>query len=100
MVTELEVLSIVPHCLNGEDGEKVYAVIRAALDSGESVNISFEGVNSLPTSFVNAALLQLLSLYSMEEIKQRLFFSNTTKHINMTIRERFAFEVKRQVFDS
>lgn len=95
MVT-IRVLNVVPRAFNNEDGRAVNDAIRAALNSDEIVDVSFDGVDSVPSSFVNTALISLLRDISFNEIRRRLRFSNTNSQINDMIRSRFNDEFARQ----
>ena len=85
-------LSLVPQCYNWADGDVIFHAIDDSLSRGKDVTVSFEGVDSLPSSFVNAALIPLLAKYSFKDIKSRLHFTHTNSQINDIIRKRFAFE--------
>lgn len=89
-------LDFLEHCYTAEDGQAVYSRILPAIKSGQRVTVSFEGIDSVPSSFVNAAFIQLLQEFSYDEIKLRLTFSNSTKQINEMLLKRFSFESTRQ----
>lgn len=91
----INISDIVDHCASYENGKAVYDVIVARLLAGECVVLSFEGITSVSTSFVNAAFIELLGSMDFAVIKRQLSFSNTNKIINDTIKRRFAFEVQR-----
>lgn len=92
----IRVLNIVEHCYSDADGEKVYKVIVNYIKRQEPVVVSFEGVDVVPSSFVNAAFITLLDNFSFETIKKLLSFVNTTSQTNEMIKNRFLFEVKRK----
>ncbi|WP_414675436.1 STAS-like domain-containing protein [Methylocaldum sp.] len=91
----IKVLDIVSQCYTNEDGQKVYDKIWPVLMRGENVVLSFEGVDTTPSSFINSALIQLLGVMDFDQIKQRLKIIKTTKQINNMIRQRFEFEINR-----
>lgn len=78
-----------------EDGEKIFKLISAAINKGESVSLSFESIPSVPSAFINSAIIRLLETFSFEQIKQYLSFINTTKHINDLIKSRFDFVLSK-----
>lgn len=78
-----------------EDGEKIFKLISAAINKGESVSLSFESIPSVPSAFINSAIIRLLETFSFEQIKQHLSFINTTKHINDLIKSRFDFVLSK-----
>ena len=88
-------LDFLDHCYTAEDGTAVFKRILPVLQEGEQVTVSFEGVDSVPSSFVNAAFIQLLSTFPYEQIKKQLSFENSTKQINEMLRKRFEFESQR-----
>lgn len=92
----LNVLDHVERCYSNADGDVILALIKPILATGEQVTVSFRGVDSVPSSFVNSALIALLDDFSFEDIKKNLRFSNSTKQINEMIKERFNFEVNER----
>ena len=70
----VSVLEIVgdPICVAQDDGQRVFEVLRDALDDGREVSLSFEGVQSLTTAFLNAAVGQLLRHFEAEFLKIHL----------------------------
>lgn len=93
----IRVLDYVDRCYNGADGQVIHDLIEQRLTENEQLVISFDGVDSIPSSFVNTALISFLDVYDFEQIKKRLRFSNTTKEINEMIKSRFMFEANRIV---
>ena len=89
-------LDLVAHCYTQEDGNTIFRAISPILRKGEIVELSFDGVDTVPSSFVNAALINLLESVSFDTIKSNLRFVNTTRQINEMIRTRFDFEVNRR----
>lgn len=93
---DIDISSITPRCYTNEDGAKVFNSILPLLKKGETVSISFKGVDALPSSFVNTAFIPLLDHFDFEYIKKSLLFSNTSRQINEIIKSRFAFEVAKR----
>jgi hypothetical protein len=89
----IRALDYVPQCYTQQDGEKVYNVIFPFLRDGKQIELSFDGVDVVPSSFVNTALIALLDVVSFDVIKRNLRFVNTTSQINEIIRNRFNFEL-------
>lgn len=92
----IRALDVVPRCYSNSDGQQLFKVVSEYLRRGEPIVISFEGVDTLPSSFVNCAFIPLLDLFDFGKIKETLSFSNTTPQINEMIKSRFAFEVSRR----
>ena len=95
MVT-IRVLDVVPRTFNNEDGREVHDAIREALAREEVVTLSFDGVDSVPSSFINSALITLLGELSFDDVRRRLRFVRTNSQINEMIRSRFIQEVDRR----
>lgn len=92
----IRVLDFVDRCYNGEDGQVIHDIIASSLTSSGRLVVSFDGVDSVPSSFVNVALISLLDEWDFDEIKRRLSFVDTNSQINDMIRTRFSFEAKRK----
>lgn len=74
----------------------IFDLIKNEFNHGNKVEVWFNGVTALNSSFVNSTLIELLEDYTFDYIRSNLKFTNTTKQINSMIKERFAFEVKRK----
>ncbi|AJY23014.1 hypothetical protein CH72_2376 [Burkholderia ambifaria AMMD] len=92
----IRALDIVKQCYSNADGHKLYEAIYAPIKRGEGVVVSFDGVDALPSSFVNSAFIALLEQFPFQRIRETLSFVNTTPQINQMIRTRFAFEATRK----
>lgn len=92
----IRVLDHVERCYNANDGQIIHDVIQQQWHRGDSVTLSFDGVDSVPSSFVNVALISFLDDHEFDEIKRKLRFVNTSSQINEMIRSRFSFEAKRK----
>lgn len=90
------IISIKDHtnqCYTNQDGKLIYDLIVTQFQKGQKVKVSFEGMDSVSSSFVNSAFISLLERYDFEKIKSNLGFEKSTKSINDAIRRRFSFEV-------
>jgi hypothetical protein len=92
----LRALDIVKRCYSDADGQKLHIAILDYIRRGEPIVVSFDGVDVVPSSFVNAAFIVLLDEFDFERIKDLLSFSNTNPQINEMIKKRFMFEVSRK----
>ncbi|MDN7654691.1 STAS-like domain-containing protein [Burkholderia multivorans] len=92
----IRALDIVDRCYSNADGQQVFEVVYDRLKRGEAVTVSFEGVSTVPSSFVNTAFITLLDYFPFEKIRRVLTFTKTTPQINEMIRSRFAFEAQRK----
>ena len=61
-----------PLCVSAEDGQRVYDKIAPMLEEGRRVKLSFEGVETMISAFLNAAVGQLYGHMSEEKIKALL----------------------------
>ena len=80
-----------------KDGEVIYRLIAERLRAGEVVTLSFAGIKSIPSAFVNAALVKLLEEFEFEYIQSRLTIVDSTRQINRLIKDRFYFATERRV---
>lgn len=80
-------------CYTNHDGELIYELIVSEFQKGNKVQVSFQGIDSVSSSFVNSAFIDLLEKYDFTKIKNDLFFTESTKLINDVIKRRFSFEV-------
>jgi len=92
----IRIIDFTPRPSTYEDGEMIYAKISEAIEKDESVEVSFEGVLSVPSAFINSAFIRLLETYSFEKIRSKLKIVDSTKFINDLIKSRFDFASKAQ----
>lgn len=59
-------------CVAVDDGEKLFRLLHRALQAGKRVEVSFEGVESLSSSFLNAAIGQLIGAFDAAVLRDRL----------------------------
>ena len=77
-----------------DDGDILFRILKENLNDGNKVDVSFEGIHGLNSSFVNSAFIRLLECYSFDFIKMNIRFVDTNKQINQLISSRFRFETK------
>ena len=72
--TKVSVFRVVgsPFCVASGDGEKVYELLRTALENGQGVALSFHKVSSLTSAFLNTAVGRLYGQFSEEEIRSSI----------------------------
>jgi hypothetical protein len=56
-------------CVASEDGQKVFDAIEPLMSAGTFVRLSFAGVKSLTTAFLNSAIGQLYSKFTEDQIR-------------------------------
>jgi len=79
-----------------EDGEVIFNLISNALSNNEDVTLSFVGITSVPSAFINSALIRLLEVFNYDFIRAKLTIVDTTKHINELIKSRFSFVLTKR----
>jgi hypothetical protein len=94
-MVKLRVTDKVNACDTDTDGDRLRAALIAELDRHQSVEISFSGINSVTSSFVNAAFVELLASFSFETIKSRVRITDSTAQINDLIKRRLNIESTR-----
>lgn len=72
-----------------EEGQLIFDLIAPALARGEVVTVSFDGIKAVPSSFINASLLQLTDRFSLDDIRSRLQIVDSTHFINDLINRGF-----------
>ena len=61
-----------PFGVSTEDGQRVHDLIASALRAGKKVEVSFLNIENLISAFLNAAIGQLYSEFSEQEIRASL----------------------------
>ena len=59
-------------CVEAEDGQKVFELIKTVLSEGRMVTLSFLDVEMLAAAFLNTAIGELYSYFPAEFIKENL----------------------------
>lgn len=80
-----------------KQGEALFKRLKPIFANNEVViTLSFDGIDTATSSFVNAGFVQLLSIMSFDEIKRRLKVVNSTRQINEMIKRRLSHEAELQ----
>ena len=61
-----------PQCGTYDDGNKVFIVASDSIRAGDSVDLDFDGVEVLTSSFVNGAIGNLVRTFGDDILKTRL----------------------------
>ncbi|MFA5519723.1 MAG: STAS-like domain-containing protein [Spirochaetota bacterium] len=61
-----------PFCVDAEDGEKVYSLLKKALNEDQKIKISFQNVEMLTSAFLNTAIGQVYRDFKEDIIKSNL----------------------------
>lgn len=59
-------------CVDANDGQKLYDLIKIALQEGNQVKLSFQNVEMLTSAFLNTAIGQLYRDFEEDKIKNSL----------------------------
>ncbi len=90
----LSVQQIAASADTAAQGEALYAALAKALKSNETVTVSFADLQTATSSFVNLALVPLLTSMSLDEIKRRIKIVQSTRQINEMIKLRLEREAR------
>jgi hypothetical protein len=89
----IRITDIVAGADTADQGLAVFARLHQALaDKDARIIVSFVGVKTATSSFVNTAFVQLLSTFSLADIKARMRVVDSTRQINDMIRSRLERE--------
>lgn len=84
----IRIRDLVPGADTADQGGVLLPVLSAAMASDRSFTVSFAGIQTATSSFVNVSFVALLDKYSLATIKQRMRVTNSTRQINEMIRTR------------
>jgi hypothetical protein len=87
MVT-IQIRDLVAGANTADDGNVVFTHLRSAMASGARFVVSFIGVQTATSSFVNAAFVPLLKDFSFADVKRRMRVTDSTRQINQMIKTR------------
>lgn len=92
----IRILDHVAQAATYSDGEKIFALLADPIKRGENVTLSFDGIDAVPSSFINAAVVRLVEVVGIGVIKAHLHVADSTRQINNLIRDRMAFLTNMQ----
>lgn len=87
----VRVLDHVRTCSTYEDGDVIFNLIAPEVEAGRDVTLSFNGVQAVPSAFINAAVVRLIERVPFKVIKEHLMIIDSTKQINELIKGRFDY---------
>lgn len=94
-MVSIRVKDLVDQVYSNDDGMIIYNELKSQLANANKVNVSFDEIGALNSSFVNSAFIELLNDFDFQFIKKNVRFVDSTKQINDMIKSRFAFETNR-----
>ena len=66
-----------------EEGDQVFKIIYPLLSNGESVSLSFEGVELVLTPFLNGAIGQLYGKFDRDYVRSHLQLEDVQENLNL-----------------
>jgi hypothetical protein len=79
-------------CHTNQEGDLIFNQIAPLIFKNQSVTLSFKGINSVTSSFINSAFIPLMETVSYDHIKKYLRIIDSNKFINDTIVNRLKQE--------
>lgn len=71
-------------------GEILFNELKTAIDNNDIIDIDFNGVTSVPPTFLNCSFGHLIDIYGVDKVKQSVRFINITKQEAENIKEYFS----------
>lgn len=87
----IRILDHIEHASSYEDGDVIFKLISTPISRGEDVVVSFDGIQAVPSAFINASLVRLAELTTVGAIRAHLKITHSTRQINEIIKSRFDF---------
>ena len=84
----IRIADIVPGADTADQGNRLFEILQQALRGPGTVTISFDGIQTATSSFVNTAFVALLDDFSYEDLRSRIRVINSTRQINDMIKTR------------
>jgi hypothetical protein len=78
-----------------ENGEKARNKILLLVEELEKVTIDFENLTSISPSFLEEAIVKLVTHYGKDEFKQKIEFININPSIKSTMNAMLASQIRR-----
>ena len=91
----IRIAELAPAAYTHDHGGTVHEAIAAELAEREVVVVSFAGIDTVTSSFVNAAFVPFLESLGFEAFKRRVRILDATRPTIDLIKHRMNFEAKR-----
>lgn len=91
----IRVLDIVEGATTADQGVKVFEVLKAALEKSDVVELSFDGVHTATSSFVNGCFVPILRNQGFQVFKHRVRVVKSNYQINEMIVRRLKRELDK-----
>ena len=92
----ISVLNLVPDCYTWESGDRLHKALHEHLSADRRVVLSFDGVEDVPSSFVNAAFVPLVESFGLPYVKKHLSVVQSTQQINELIKSMLKFDARKR----
>lgn len=63
-------------CIDTDDGQKIYNLIKRALENGKKIKLSFQNIDIMTSAFLNVAIGQIYRDFKEETIREKLSVEN------------------------
>ena len=73
-------------CVSADDGQLVYEKVALLMRDGKKINLSFEGAETIISSFLNAAVGQLYDKFPEEVVRAQLTVSDMAQEDLMILK--------------
>ncbi|MCD3218529.1 STAS-like domain-containing protein [Mammaliicoccus sciuri] len=92
----IKIANYIDSCTTNDQGRIIKELI--LLDNDNPVKLSFKGIDSVTTSFVNSLFVDIMFEKGMDFIKNNINIVESNTQINRLIVERLKFEKENRVF--
>jgi hypothetical protein len=96
MVKRIDIIQIVQAAVTNDDGAAVFNVLIRELKDSDVI-LSFRGISTATSSFVNSSFVQLLDNYPLDTIKSKIKIIESSRQINEMIKKRINAETNRSL---
>lgn len=85
MKVRINILEVCPSTITNRDGEPLKVTMSNALDGGSVIVLSFHGVTTLTTSFLNSSLGEVVENYGFDALKGKISLVDYTPAVGKAV---------------
>jgi len=74
MNTTIKVKDISDNTTSNNSGSNLFMVLNNCLKNNEQIEVSFEGVRTISSSYLNSSIGELFDIYGVENVKSKIRF--------------------------
>lgn len=82
----IRIMDYVDGCWSNDQGEVIFKIIDREFSQGNRAVVSFDGVKSISSSFINSAFVDLATCWGLSHVRNYLSIVDSTKNINEMVR--------------